>query len=444
MSTFKNAFQKAFVGIKGDQASDPGTAVELDNGFIMASGISTEYLKETGAPYTLGPGSFGMFSQENWQSVVVGDLEDNNCCPLILASASILTDDKIGPFHGGYLRSHKSKYIHPRRITKFYRVDPCTPQAAVVHVGWTNYTSTLSPFSPGLDECCFEFYCDETYTLRVDVKGSPALRFANHNIYQDLQADGGCCTGDSPEVVDSTLIMIQWAQEIIENEYLKDYVKPIVFDEDENPWFATAADATTAGWPATQIWTNYVSAGHTDGACAGLRLQGAYVDTKFKTCSFQITDHFEKEPIIILASMRDEVGNPCAFEGLCVYTECYGRQGIGFGENVLREIIMSESYLQNKLHSDIRIREITQGDDILDSVDRDTNYTRYYIQHTVPQNANNNQNYDQQQYLLEVITAGVSDGFETFMDTWLGTCGDCVTMETESCTDCTPEDIPTP
>jgi hypothetical protein len=37
-------------------------------------------------------------------------------------------------------------------------------------------------------ECCKEFLCGETYYLRLDVKGSPALRFLNHNAYATVDA----------------------------------------------------------------------------------------------------------------------------------------------------------------------------------------------------------------------------------------------------------------
>lgn len=441
MGVFKDVFEKTFLGIKGDQPFDDGTAAALDEGFIMTSGISTRELQNSGAPYSLGIGTFGMFSQSTWQSMVIADLEDNNCCPLVLASASVLSADKIGKFHGGYQESTKSKYIVPRRISRFYRVDPCTPQQAIVHVGNTNYTSTLSPSDSA---CCKEFYCDETYYLRLDLKGSPVLRSLHRNNYITVSAYGGCCDGPTPTVIDSTLIFIQWAKEIYEHPLFKDFVLPVVFDESGNPWFVSSEEAVSAGWPATQTIYDYVSPGHSDGDCAGMRLLGAFVETKFENCTFQPLDHYEVEPLRIYASEVDLTGNPCQFEGLCVHTECEGLQGMGFGEAAVRELIMSESYLSNKLHTDLRIREITLGDDILNALNRTSFYTSYYIQHSVPQRANNSQTYDEQQYLLEIKTGGISAGFEAFMASWLNSCGDCTSLETFDCTPCTPADIPTP
>ena len=63
-------------------------------------------------------------------------------------------------------------------------------------------------------------------------------------------------------------------------------------------------------------------------------------------------------------SLSDENGDPCAFNGLCVTTECCGFGGQGFGDTYLKELILAESYLQNCFSTDPRIREITQGNDL--------------------------------------------------------------------------------
>lgn len=439
MSYFNHAFQRDFLGTKGDQAASPGTAAELSQGFLMTSGIHTSQLVNAGAPFALGVGTFGFFDKETYLSVDAAGIAGSNCCPLILASASLLSNDKIGPFHGGYQESNKSKYIVPSLISRFYRVDQCVPQQGIVHIGNTNYTEALA--NP---TCCHEFYCDETYNLMIEIKGSPALRFANHNLYRTFDAYGGCCDGPVPTLIDSTLIMIQWAKAIVGDPYLQSFIQPIVFDETGAPWFATAALAVAAGWPTTQTWDLYVSPGHTLDGCAGIRLAGAYVDTKFGNCSFQITDFYEVAPITILASLVDLNGDPCKFEGLCVITECEGLQGMGFGESIVRQLLLSESYLQNFFSPDIRIREITQGDQILSAVNRNGLYTSYYIQHTVPRYNNPSGLSDNDQYLLHIITNDVSAGLEAFMAAWLGACTDCTTLQTVDCTACVPVVIPTP
>lgn len=528
---FNHAFHKMFLGT-GDTVtpvspvpSNPAT----NNGFVLTSGTPTSQLTKL-AQATGKSGYFGFFDPNTWTLVNQNDLgqEDYKCCPLVLASASLLKNDKIGPFAGGYRESNKSKIIKPKHITRFYRVDACQPQQTIVSIGNTPYTDdtitaividvpgsnlvdgtyenvTLSsgpgqtapvvnivvsggqvlsvhlvsggsgyttgdiltpvediPGAGGLvtqpefevtagigQNCCKEFLCDETYYIRIDVKGSPALRFLNHNAYWNVYYYTGCCSDVTPPItpnfVDSTLVMRGFAEQIVEKVPLQNFIFPVVYDEDGNAWFPPGSTVDPDGNPIAeaQWWNNYVSAGHQAGKCAGLRLFGAYADTVFQNCTFQPTDFFMKEPLKILASEVDWNGDPCTFSGLCVVTECPGRQGMGFGDTVAKELILSESYLQNFFHSDLRIREITQGNQILDSVVRTEFYTRYVILHNVPRYNNPSGTYDNDQYALEIITQVGSPtaptphtAFESFMATWLGRCGDCVELEEFSCGTC--------
>lgn len=442
MAYFNHAFEKCFLGTGADRdlastgAAESPTNPYSTQGFITTSGVQSIELAQT-----TGPGYYGFFDANTWTSLAEADLNPGECCPLVLASASLKLNDKQGPFHGGYQESNKSKIINPKYVREFYRVDPCTPQQNIVHVGNTNFNDPSDTDQFGND-CCKAFFCDETYYLRLEVKGSPSLRFANHNLYQTLDAYGGCCTGPAPTEIDSTLIFIQWAQQIVDNPYLKDFISPIVYDEAGNPLFVDGDAAVAAGYPSNQTWDNYTSPGHTPGDCGGIRLLGAYVDTVFGNCSFQVTDHYEKEPIRILASLVDYTGDPCVFEGLCVIEECPARQGMGFGEQVIRDLIKSESYLQNFFHTDIRIREITQGDAVFapGGVDlRSGLFTRYFILHSVPRYNNPTGTFDNDQYMLDIIESGTNADLESFMGTWLTNCGDgCTTLRFESCTDCTP------
>ena len=266
------------------------------------------------------------------------------------------------------------------------------------------------------------------------------MRFLNHQSYHTVDAYTGCCSTPTPTLVDSTLVMISWATELVNSDYTKYLILPVVFDETGLAWYApdtTVDPYTGAAITSAQWWTAYVSPGHTVGACAGLRLFGAYVETKFGDCSFQVTDFFEKEIVSIFASMVDYNGDPCTFEGICVYNDCKGLQGMGFGEQVLRDLILSESYLQNYFSSDIRIREITQGSDILAAVNRNALYTRYYLLHSVPRFNNPTGVFDNDQYLLEVITNTSNASFEADVAAWLSACGNgCSVLKTYDCTPC--------
>lgn len=427
MAYFNHAFQKAFVGTNG--------FTDLANGQLGTPGN------------ILATGQFAFVDPKTWELQNISGAP-TGCCPLILASGSLYEKDKVGS-HGGYLESNKSKIINPKYINRFYRVDPNVAQQNIIHVGDT-------PFTHGDTACEREFLCDETYSLRIDVKGSPALRFLNHNAYLTVEAYTGCCPAGAiaPTPVDSTLVMIQWANAIVGQELpntivdsartvISPFVLPVITAEDNSLWYkpgtVTAGLVPPAGYTIGGTWDNYVSPGHTVGQYAGITLIGAYVGTDFNDCTFQTSDFFEKEPVKLYASLVDYNGAPCEFEGLCVVTECEGLQAMGLGESVLRDVILSERYRQNFFATDFRIREVTQGNQLLNVIDRQSLYTRYYLQHSVPRFNNPTGTFDNDQYLLEIITDGVDVDFEKFVAEWIDNCGQCVDLELiDAITSCDP------
>lgn len=426
MAYFNDSFQKIFLGTKPTTANTNQTT-----GFVTTASISTSALPvvTSSAATTYGVGSWGMFDAATWLSVTTASLSTGKQ-PLVLVSASPLLNDQIGALHGGYKETNKSKDINPKLINRFVRIDPCTARQQTLHVGSTKYTKTLSPTNAS---CSFEFLCGETYNLQIQIKGEPVYRFIDHVGLRNLEFNGGCCADDAPGVaIDGTLAMIHWANLIINDPILKDFISPIVYSE---AGVALYAPGTTG---VSYTWDNYVSPGHVDGKYAGLRLQGAYVDTVFGNCSFQPTDYYNVVPVEIYASLVDFNGDPCAFTGICVVQECDALQGNGFGETVLRDLILSEKYRQNTFPTDQRLREIEQGNDILDAVNRSSLYTRYLVQHTIPRPNNPSSTYSEDQYTLEIITNGTVATFETLMAAWLSNAGSYVTLETFTCGSCTP------
>jgi hypothetical protein len=285
---------------------------------------------------------------------------------------------------------------------------------------------TPSP-AAGDANCCKEFLCGETYHLRLDIKGSPALRFLDHNAYFTADAYTGCCPDGAiaPTPVDSTIVMIAWANAILNSPIVSPFVELVVQDEAGLLWYAPGTSAAFLAANGADTWNNYISPGHTEDACAGLIFNGAYVDTRFGDCTFQISDFYEKEPVKLFISETDLTGDPCAFDGICVVKECEGLQVQGLGETVLRDLILSESYRQNFFATDFRIREITQGNQIVNSVDRTALYWRYYLQHSIPRHNNPTGTFDSDQYLLEIYSFNQLADFESDTANWLDNCGVC-------------------
>jgi hypothetical protein len=396
MSYFNHAFCKTFVATKESQAAQnvgtPGTGNQaaITDGILTSTDVGVWNLKEG----------------------KVNDLSANtDCCPFYIAAASLKKNDKQGPFHGGYQESHKSKVINPKYLRKAWKVDPNAASRAVLELGGTP--------DNGVD-CNKEFICEQTYYLRVEAKGTAALRFANHNLYRNLAAYTGCCDDPAaPTAVDPAIVYVEWAKQIAEDPYLKDFIRPLV-----------VVDGDSYGYDETVIAEEGLNAGNdfdaalaAGGTTAGLILLGAYMDTQFEDCTFQPSDYYGKEPVQLFASEVDLNGDPCAFEGLCVTTICEGVQANGLGESVLRDVILSESYLQNFLHSDLRIREITQGTSTYDIIDRTALYGRFFLLHSVPRYNNPTGVFDNDQYLLDIVgTTATNTQLETQVNALITNC----------------------
>jgi len=407
-------------------------------------------------------GNFGLYDSKTYANVGAittgGGINDSKA-PLILAASSLTPgQDKIGPFHGGYAESNKSKVINPKYVSKFTVVAAKTAAASLIHIGQTAVTEA-APYSCAAPN----FNCDQTYYLRVDVKGSPAMRFLDHNVYKTLYYYTGCCDGTTPTEVDPGYVMAGWAKQITgipsnnfadKDPILSPFIVPVMAVK--NPSTSVWSYYTKDGADVTVNSVTYTSAGTFDAyatpvgvaaadVTAGLILGGAYVDTKFGDCSFEPTDFYEKEPVLIFASEVDEVGDPCEFSGLCVKRgsgvdssdpfgnltgqPVLGKQGEGFGETVLRDVILSESYLQNYWNDDPRIREITLGGASISAIDRNASYVRYQILHNVPRFNNPSSTFDNDQYLLEIVAPARVTAFEDSINNWLANAGTDVALE---------------
>jgi len=366
MAYFNHAFQKVFIGTAG--------------------------INQSGSTNALTTLQYGLYNAKTFANYTTG-----TTAPFFLASGSIYANDKIGPYHGGYKESNKSKEINPKYINAFYKVVDKVSTQSVTIIGKTDSSATSSCVCP-------EFACGQTYRLRLDIKGSPALRFLNHQLYSTVDAYTGCCANPaSPANVDPVTVFVQWALQIANNPFLSQFVAPLV----RYTLDITAGSPTWVTLDSVAELEAYVAATTgIDDICVGLQLTGAYVDTVFGDCSFSPMDHFEKEPIQIFASFVDDTGDPCQYQSVCVTRPVLGKQGEGYGETVIRDLILSESYSQNYFNDDPRIREITQGNSIYSAVDRAAKYTAYYLLHSVPRFNNPSGTFDNDQYLLKLVVPG--------------------------------------
>lgn len=412
MAYFNHAFNKVFNG----QASARGAVPAIVNGYLDDGSLSTELLK----------GNFGFINPNNWAAGVV-DVSIQTC-PLVLVAGSLYQNDKIGSFHGGYTESVKSKIINPKYVTAFYGVPPRNPQQMTISVGVTPFNN---PGGVPATDCQKDFICGSNYYLRVDLKGSPELRFLTRNSYYTAMAYTGCCPslteGEAAPPVDPTTVYIAWAKSLMESPLMAPFISITIYNT-TNAVVGVAYNKTTydaAVRAGTLAWDAYVPLTGAIGQEAGMYIQGAYVDTQFGNCTFYPNDSIISylEPVKIYASEVDYNGDPCAFTGLCVVNTCDPIQSAGFGEGIIRELILSEGYTQTPFYTgtDLRIREITQGYDVTNTIDRGTQYYRYFLKHVVPRFNNPSSTFDNDQYLLEIITADTATdtAFTSAVDAWL-------------------------
>jgi hypothetical protein len=434
MAYFNHAFKKTFVATNGISSL---TGVQLG----------------TSPTNVLAPGEISFIDPNTFQ---VATTPDATCCEFILAGGALMPNDKIGPFHGGYTESNKSKTIRSKYVSRLYYAPSNPPSNYVIHVGLTPWTDANAPDSsnPGetAGECCKEFLCGETYYLRVDIKGSPVMRYLDRNGYITLEAYTGCCPDDdvAPTPVDPGVVFIAWANQLLESTLNNPFAFPVVTwsNDNGNTWTYYYPDTVDTGTLPNigvtyENFSNFTPSTFAAGMCAGLMLNGAYVETQFDNCTFQPSDFYELEPVRLYASEVDLTGDPCEFNGLCVGVQCYGVQANGVGETVIRDVILSESYRQNFLATDLRIREVTQGNALVAAagVDRNGLYDRIYLQHNIPRLYNPTGTFDNDQYLLEIIVP-VGDnanpsGVWATLETWLTACeSDCLIEELDPAAAC--------
>jgi len=388
MAYFNHAFQKTFVGY---------------NGFVTEAAVKTSDL-------TLG--QFTFVDPKTWEVPANLDPSTTLKCPLVLVSGSIHPHDKIGKYHGGYAESVKSKTINPKYVSAFYKVESCPAQQAQISVGanYDNYEGTTCNANSGT-VINKEFLCGETYSLRVDIKGSPALRTLTRNSYYTAAAYTGCCPEDTiaPVAVNPLIVYSQWAYQLLNSPLVNPFIQVhVTYSTDGGTNWYELGDGTSSKTNLDLLYSffNNPTIGD-DATLAGLLINGAYVDTRFQDCTFYPNDSIIAflEPVKIYASEVDLNGDPCTFGGLCVVNTCDPYQLKGTGENVIRELILTEAYMQQPFYtgSDLRIREITNGTDVYDAIDRKAFYTSYYLQHSVPRFNNPTGTFDNEQYLLQIV-----------------------------------------
>lgn len=442
---------------------------------MLVATNQTPFLTGNGTRTTLDldAGQVGVVDNSNHELINFNGPGVYGTTPLVyLAQGSFHAHDTLGSsMHGGYQETIKSKGINPKYVSKFYVTEPADATPNIIGVC--------------ANGC--ELLCETTYRLRIDIKGSPALRYLTHNAYLTVDGYTGCCTDDEePNIVDPNVVLLQWADQIAASKIVNPFILPQVWnaivtvDGNANTNVMTVGvegvaleegmmithpdlgilvidtitevldeydvvtgyeitfvtltdeDATFENGAYTDIIVmeeidseTYVPVTNTEQITdihSCLILIGAYVDTKFGDCSFNPRDHYELQPVQIYASVVDQTGDPCIDSCFTIGELSEAYQGKGYGEPLVRELILFKRYLQEPWSDDARMREVLDNT-TLSEISRNGKYYVYHILHSVPRKSNPTGTMDNDQYLIKIVTTARNGAFENWMDTLLVSAG---------------------
>ena len=343
----------------------------------------------SGTCNTMAAGTIGLFLTDQ-NGFIQGPVTSGTTQNVTLGMGSWHTVDYIGSMPSNYAGlqcPQFSKTIAWQNVTRFEKRIGQALQNQVVSIGWdqttTGPTSTVGPV----------FYCATSYELKVEVLGDAALAAVNKQIYNNIQAWGGCCStgcssGCTSTAVDAAYIMLQWKDRINQNPVLNQFISPAVF---------ISSDGT-----AVQVYDAYDNSlnsalpiyvpntANPTSVIASLQISVAYVATVYGTCTFTPRDRFEYSPLWIHASLVSQSPDPCAWNTTIntsvpnMFTELQApKPGIGLGDFIMREWITSNRYRQQPYDDSmnsvdvIRMREIEN--DQTNVVNRSTIYDQIIL-----------------------------------------------------------------
>ena len=178
--------------------------------------IGAGSIRTSGSTSDLKPGELGLFDAHTFKALGQGATYTSNR-EVVLAQGSFHQKDVLALGHGGLKESIKAK-IDGHFISDFRVATPKRAKNHVVTVGYdgVDITKTMS------------LQKDETYKLRVTVKGSPVSRFINHDLYHDFIVTTECsddCTDDCNDPTTCPDAAVSFAAQINAHPYISQFVK---------------------------------------------------------------------------------------------------------------------------------------------------------------------------------------------------------------------------
>ena len=409
MSYFNHSFIKSFYNTATSAVTDNTSTQNISGGNLALVQVSDTNVWETINPATGSATTLGWVTPPN--STVYGTSDGLDAKKLVyLVQGSILPNDKIGS-HGGFKETVKSKGINVKYITGLWKKSAAA--------------STVSKIRVIVGPTCAP--CGEPLRFRLDVKGSPALRFLNRNAYAiadsefSLNNNASVCCANNQEYLDPVVALAKIGAFLIQDPIIGKFLSTTLATAATLHYATTSAGLGTIASPTgTAATINDVigtsptyTPETTPTRWAALTLEAntlANLSTNFGFGSFDTRDFYETEPITFAGSILDETGNPCNNCG--TVTTTIGVRPETTGETVVRDLLLTESYMQNPINQgnkdSARMREILGFDasNSYSSISRTTNYDVNYIEHVVPRFNNPSSTFDSEQYLYKIYSTG--------------------------------------
>lgn len=341
----------------------------------------------SGTPNDLVAGQLGLYLTDT-NGIITTAISSGTTKNVTLGMGSWHTVDNVIPNYQGLQVPQLSKTINWSKVSLFQRINGHSLQNQISSVGWSlSSGSSVGPV----------FYCGTSYTLKLEVLGDAAVAAYNKNIYNNLQAWGGCCNTDcssgcTSTAVDAAYILLQWSDRINQTPYLNQFVQPAVYISSGTTKVQVYSTYDNSLNSALTIYTPNTGTPLT--VIAGLQLTTAYAPTTFGNCTFTPRDRFEYTPLWVNVSLLTQDANPCAWNTTInssvpsMWTQIQApKSSLGSGNFIRREYIQSQRYRQQPYADGIyadNLREREIEDDTSNNVLTGSTYDQLVLVHSVP------------------------------------------------------------
>lgn len=419
--------------------------------FLGSETADTLNVATTGGTYNLTSGQVGIYpvAYDAVQGTAISSV--SGAIPqVVIGSGNWRTSDGPNQYIQGMKQNSWTKPIPLRYVKRFEHVIAETPQNQIVTFGWdqsvTGSTADVGPL----------FTCGQTYELKLEVLGEPALKTFNKFMYNNFMAWGGCCgsnctTGCTSSYTDAAAIMLQWKDNI--------YTTPNWAPTSNWAGFVTPQVFINLEGVKTEVYSalDYQQGRITDPddiyvpnttdpetVIATLQITVAYTDTTFSNCTFSLTDSYDYYPAFVTGSLVFQSADPCAWNTTIntsvpnMYTQLQApRQPKGLGWTVRHKLILEDKYQAYPWSDgpgvlDLRMRETEGSNWILDNVPSGALYDKVVIEWFLPNQQNTSSNYDGSEnvFILHVPTGTDVTPFTNLFQDLLDEVGSGITLTT--------------